>query len=123
MSGPLAQLVEIFSSFQGEGVYVGQRQVFVRFAGCNLSCQYCDTPSALEVPKQFKVEKTPGRHDLEIHDNPATLEQVLASIDLLSKNKEINHSVCLTGGEPLLQVDFLKILLPDLNTRGLRSYL
>ena len=52
MSGPLAQLNELFNSFQGEGLYVGQRQTFVRFAGCNLACQYCDSPQALGLTPQ-----------------------------------------------------------------------
>ncbi len=123
MPGPVAQLVEIFSSFQGEGVYVGQRQVFIRFAGCNLSCQYCDTPSALEIPKHFRIERTPGKRDMESRENPASLEDVLSLIDPFIRNKDLNHSVCLTGGEPLLQVDFLKALIPELKGRGLKTYL
>ena len=43
-----AHLVEVFSSFQGEGLYVGQRQLFIRFAGCNLRCRFCDTEAAQE---------------------------------------------------------------------------
>ena len=35
----MLRLVEIFSSFQGEGIYVGQPTVFVRFGGCDLRCR------------------------------------------------------------------------------------
>jgi organic radical activating enzyme len=39
-----ARINEVFSSIQGEGKLIGRRQVFVRFSGCNLECNYCDTP-------------------------------------------------------------------------------
>ena len=45
-----ANLIEIFSSVQGEGRYVGCRQLFVRFEGCNLQCRYCDTENAPGTP-------------------------------------------------------------------------
>ena len=118
-----AQLVEIFSSIQGEGLYVGERQIFVRFAGCNLSCQYCDTPQALEIPKAFRVEVTPGKKDLKNYNNPATFDQLLSFIESYTKQKGLNHSVSLTGGEPLLQVDFLKNFLPELKKKKHLIYL
>lgn len=123
MSSKDASIVEIFSSIQGEGIYVGERQVFMRFAGCNLSCQYCDSPQALEIPKIYKVESIPGKRDFKNFDNPASLEDVLKILDPHFDQKGLYHSVSLTGGEPLLQVDFLKALAPELGKRGIRSYL
>ena len=41
-----APIIEVFSSIQGEGLLIGRRQIFVRFAGCNLNCNYCDTPES-----------------------------------------------------------------------------
>ncbi len=44
-----AKISEIFSSIQGEGLYLGKRHIFVRFFGCNMRCAYCDTmPSIYE---------------------------------------------------------------------------
>ncbi|MFA5098133.1 MAG: 7-carboxy-7-deazaguanine synthase QueE [Candidatus Margulisiibacteriota bacterium] len=96
----LGQISSIFQSIQGEGLYVGERQIFIRFIGCNLSCEYCDT-----------VEK---------NDNPFTPDDVVKEVDKILTNPKLFHSVSITGGEPLLQVDFLKELLPKLK---LKKYL
>ena len=90
----IAKIAEIFDSVQGEGIYAGVRQVFVRFFGCNLKCSFCDTPLAAYF------EKTPDELCSEI-----------------SKYSNF-HSISLTGGEPLCQADFLKDLLP--RTRALQ---
>lgn len=113
MSTSEAQLWEIFNSIQGEGLYVGERQTFIRFAGCNLSCQYCDTPQALTAPKEFKVEITPGKKNFKQFKNPAAIPQLIEFINLFEKSA-LNHFINLTGGEPLLQVDFLKNFIPGL---------
>ena len=43
MTDKIAKISEIFDSIQGEGPYVGCRQIFIRFCGCNILCDYCDT--------------------------------------------------------------------------------
>jgi organic radical activating enzyme len=111
-----AQLTEIFSSFQGEGLYAGERQIFVRFSGCNLTCQYCDSPQALELSPTFKLEAVPGSHKFETRQNPASVETVVGLLAGL-EGKGADHSLSLTGGEPLLQVDFLKEFLPELKKK------
>jgi 7-carboxy-7-deazaguanine synthase len=113
----LAQLNEIFSSIQGEGLYVGERQIFVRFSGCNLSCQYCDSPQALELSPAFKLEAVPGSRKFEVMPNPVAKEKLIELAVSLDKPAGANHSISLTGGEPLLQVDFLKEFLPELKQK------
>ncbi|MDQ6925464.1 MAG: 7-carboxy-7-deazaguanine synthase QueE, partial [Candidatus Eremiobacteraeota bacterium] len=44
----MLQLAEIFYSVQGEGTWTGTPAIFVRLAGCNLSCAFCDTDYALK---------------------------------------------------------------------------
>ncbi len=96
-----APISEVFCSVQGEGPYVGSRQAFVRFAGCNLNCPYCDTQT--EDPETCRFEEKPGSDIFEYLDNPLStnaVERMLSSFDN-------THSVSLTGGEPLLHADFI----------------
>jgi 7-carboxy-7-deazaguanine synthase len=118
-----AQLYEIFSSVQGEGILLGVRQIFIRTLMCNLSCAYCDSTEALIPQKTFKVEQTPGKKDFVVYNNPATIPQIIGFIEHFNKPKDLHHSVSLTGGEPLLQVDFLKNLIPEIKKTGLKIYL
>ncbi len=84
------RIKEVFSSIQGEGPYIGYKQLFIRFCGCNLKCSYCDT----DFDTKLSQEYTP---------------QELAEI--VNKNSDC-HSISLTGGEPLLNESFLKAFLP-----------
>lgn len=90
-----APISEVFSSFQGEGILVGRRQVFVRFMGCNLDCNYCDTPDSKETK----------RINLSSIDDLYEKINNLISPDL--------HSISFTGGEPLLQSDFIAEFLDE----------
>ena len=70
----------IFYSLQGEGRNTGRAAVFIRFAGCNLRCSFCDT--------EFNTYREMSGED------------ILAAISGYP-----SHFVVLTGGEPTLQVD------------------
>lgn len=71
---------EIFYSLQGEGANTGTPAIFIRFAGCNLRCPFCDTDFA-----DF---------------NEKTIAEIMSEISQYPSN-----FVVLTGGEPSLQVD------------------
>mgnify|MGYP000871474438 CR=1 FL=1 len=116
-----ARAVEIFSSFQGEGPHVGRRHIFVRFAGCNLRCLYCDTPDSLTSPPEARVEERPGTRTFETLDNPLSLDEVVEAIRRLAR--EPHDAVSLTGGEPLLQADFIGRIAPHIREMGLGVYL
>ncbi len=108
-----APITEVFSSFQGEGPHIGERQVFVRFSHCHLHCSYCDT--AMSQPDgQCWVETEPASGVWDKHPNP----QLPHSLDGLVEQlwcQTPHHSVSLTGGEPLLYGRFLSQWLPLLN--------
>lgn len=107
-----AQLVEIFSSFQGEGLYLGERMTFVRFGLCTLKCQFCDTPQGLCHQRTCKVEKPAGSENFAHLENPisiAHLNDTLSAFD--------DDTISITGGEPLEQSPFLEEWLPTLQNR------
>lgn len=104
-------LSEIFVSFQGEGLHVGRRQLFVRMGGCNIRCRYCDTPDSLERGKTFRVH---GGGSSEEIANPVTSAQ-LAELVAPFIDAEPLDGVAFTGGEPLLQADFLVGFLEQTN--------
>ena len=83
----MKRINDIFYSLQGEGHNTGRAAVFIRFAGCNLRCSFCDT--------EFDTYR-------EMSD-----EQILAAISQYPA-----RFVVLTGGEPTLQVDeaFVELL-------------
>lgn len=100
-----APITEIFSSHQGEGLFLGQKQIFIRFWGCNLDCIYCD-----EKEKKDFVN--------------LSIRQVLDKIENLNGHKAKDlFFISLTGGEPLLYVNYLKKLIPELKKKFFKIYL
>lgn len=85
------KISEIFESIQGEGLNIGQKHLFIRFLGCNLSCEYCDTKIC--------------------DDNKAiilTKDALFGEIIRYDAN-----IISLTGGEPLMQSEFLREFLKE----------
>jgi 7-carboxy-7-deazaguanine synthase len=87
------RLTEIFYSVQGEGHHAGRPAVFVRAAGCNLACDFCDTDFSL------KMRMTPEETAAAVAEYPA-------------------RYVVLTGGEPTRQPEGLRALTRILQERG-----
>jgi len=109
-----ATLVEIFSSIQGEGPYVGYRQAFLRFHGCNLNCAYCDTVQPAP-PVGCRVEAEPGGDTFNELPNPVPLEKVVEILTAWrNRFPGLIHSFSITGGEPLVFRDVLAEWLPYL---------
>ncbi len=107
-----APLIEVFSSLQGEGIFIGVRQVFVRFAGCNLDCRYCDTE--FTPGPVCMVESIPGSASFVEIANPVHLDEITALVERWQHDDGVSHhSLALTGGEPLLHADILQKWLPE----------
>lgn len=100
---PTTKVSEVFLSLQGEGVYAGEPQIFVRFHGCNMHCAFCDTPQSDNAEE-------------------VSLRAVVNKILDLNKGKK-SGTVSVTGGEPLLHSSFLKALLPYLRDNGYKVHL
>jgi 7-carboxy-7-deazaguanine synthase len=95
----MLQLSEIFYSIQGEGLWTGTPAVFVRLAGCNLACDFCDTDYSTKF---------------------------FAGVDdVIAKVREIGGDcpmVVLTGGEPLAQAE-TPALIEALRADGRRVHI
>ncbi len=97
------RITEVFSSLQGEGLYVGAKHIFVRFEECHMHCTFCD----------------------EIHKigTDWTFEKTLSEIRRLENEHGPHLHVSLTGGEPLLYLPFIKPLIQQLKSEGFAIYL
>lgn len=111
-----ARLVEVFSAIQGEGANVGTRQIFVRFALCDLRCLYCDSAHTWHAPAHCRIERTPGLRDFDTYDNPVTSDRLVGWIERQNR-PGLHDSISLTGGEPLLHAPFLAEFLPKARQR------
>jgi 7-carboxy-7-deazaguanine synthase len=83
----MLKINEIFFSIQGESTFVGLPTVFIRTSGCHLRCTYCDTTYAYKEGRLMSIE------------------------DILNEVRKFpTRTVCVTGGEPLLQKESLHLM-------------
>jgi len=108
-----ANLVEIFSSVQGEGPDVGASTIFVRFGRCDLRCRWCDSPHTWAPASEFRAVLPGGT---ETSPNPVACERVLDAARALGAER--HRFVSLTGGEPLLQPEAVAWLARELREFG-----
>lgn len=91
------KIIELFESIQGEGIRLGIPSLFIRTAGCNLQCSWCDTPRARDA--------SDGR------------EYPLDELERLACQSAVSD-VVITGGEPTLYAEELTALCAALRAAG-----
>lgn len=94
---------EIFLSLQGEGYWTGTPMVFLRFSGCNLRCPFCDTDHSTSTPYALDALLAAVS---EVASTPADGFSAAAAASCAAAGATSPvRRVCITGGEPALQVD------------------
>ncbi|HUI45527.1 MAG TPA: 7-carboxy-7-deazaguanine synthase QueE [Nitrospirota bacterium] len=124
-----ANLNEVFASIQGEGVRIGERHIFVRFQGCDMRCCFCDTPASIasvdnpvgQVLCSIQVSRELSSTREQI-PNPVSVSQLAELCSRLVVPGPGRPILSLTGGEPLLQQEFLAYWLPQVR-KDFRIYL
>jgi 7-carboxy-7-deazaguanine synthase len=109
-------LIEVFSSVQGEGPELGTSTLFVRFGACDLRCSWCDTPHSWRPAARCRFQVAAGGEDFEERENPVPLADLVAALERLGLGA--HRWLSLTGGEPLLQPDALDEVTRALAGRG-----
>ncbi len=91
---------EIFHSIQGEGIHTGEPTTFIRFQGCSLGCVWCDSKYTWDKDLKSKIMDT---------------DSIVEAVKSISR--KTTKWICITGGEPLEQMEGFK----ELTTRLLQD--
>ncbi|MEO6708125.1 MAG: 7-carboxy-7-deazaguanine synthase QueE [Planctomycetota bacterium] len=129
MSGPTAvqvnqsaPVMEVFASFQGEGLYTGEPQVFVRLRGCPLRCPWCDTPGSWRVDGGTHARiaiDAPGEAHPLVHRQPSFATPFQVACWIAEVERGTPRTISVTGGEPLMWPAFVRGLREMVGDRRL----
>lgn len=98
-----AKVHEVFVSRQGEGLFVGEKQIFFRFSRCNMACNYCDTNNSVGQTQ--------------------SVEQIIQTLEKTYWQEEGIQSLSFTGGEPLLYPEMIPEVAHWARSMGLSLFL
>ncbi len=106
-----APVMEVFASFQGEGLYTGEPQVFVRLRGCPLRCPWCDTPGSWHLDGGASARVAIAAHG----DAASTIRRpasIATPFQVACWIAEVEcgapRTISVTGGEPLMWPEFVR---------------
>ncbi len=122
MSEARVPVLEVFSTFQGEGPFVGERQIFVRLAKCDLRCAFCDTPESYPTPLTARFQIEPGGERDEHVENPVAIDELIRLVLRLDRPAGVHAGISITGGEPLLHPHAVHTLGEAARERDLRVH-
>jgi 7-carboxy-7-deazaguanine synthase len=122
-ASPQGHLSEMFCSIQGEGMLVGERQIFVRTAGCVATCSWCDTVYSKVQTPRFVIHSSEPGGPKPWRPNPVLLADVLEDVVAMARANAPVATVSITGGEPLEQPEFVRALAASLRAKGFHIYL
>lgn len=103
----MLSIVELFYSIQGEGKYIGEPSIFIRFGGCNLACagfgvQNPDHDSQLGCDSYYAVDV---KHYKSTWQKIESAHTLFAQVMALIPNEQKLPNIVLTGGEPLINAN------------------
>ena len=118
------KLCETFSSIQGESSYAGYTCFFIRLAGCNLRCSYCDTEYAYEEGKEVEITELMKRADksgiklVEITGGEPLIQE--ASFELITALSDRGYHVLVetNGSVDITRLDPRAVAIMDIKTPG-----
>lgn len=99
--------MEVFASYQGEGLFAGEPQVFVRLRGCPLRCSWCDTPGSWGLDPR-STARIAVAAPAQVRREPSHATPFQAACWIAQAEGGAQRTISVTGGEPLMWPEFVR---------------